>query len=152
MTDTEAKRRADFFAVPILADYLACMLQDLQYSEADESCTDEREARDTGTIYTLREETYQRCKSGCERFMVDCREAIEAATALEPGEPGLRYARGRYMTLERIGSTLWLARTGSGVTFTDDGDAPCLVAMADWARANPLECAYFGDDGAVYLT
>lgn len=148
----ETERKADFRACPILADYLATMLQDLQFTESDEACTDEREARDSGTIYELNESDYQRCKADCEAFMVDNAADIESALDLVPGEDGLRSTADRYMTHERIGSTLYMVRVGHGVSFTDDGDADCLQRLNAAARAMAyFEGAYFGDDGKVYL-
>lgn len=151
-TEIEATRKALFLAHPGFSDYLATMLQDLQFSESDEACTEGREARDSGTIYTLPATTFDRSLEDWQRFASECVWHINAALKLEPGEPGLQWTRDRYMTAERIGLTLWLARVGSGVTFTDDGDAPCLVEMAEWARRNSIEGPYFGDDGSVYLS
>jgi len=151
LTTIERQREADFRRLPILRDYVATMLEDLQFTEADEACGEGREERDTGTIYTLPGETFARCLADVERFASECAADIEAAQELVPGEEGLRYAHGRYMDSDRIGSTLWLARAGSGVTFTDDGNAPCLERLAEWARANSIESPYFGDDGKVYF-
>ena len=149
----ETDRNADFRAYPGFSDYLACMLQDLQYREMDESCTDEREERDSGTIYTLTDDTYQAMFDTYRDFSDQCRDAIAQAVNLVPGEDGLRYASDRYMTHERIGSTLWLAQCGSGVGFTDDGDAPCLVTLDAWACSDGLpRDVFFGDDGKVYLS
>ena len=153
LTTIEESRRADFRACPILEDYLATMLQDLQLSEADEACTEGREERDTGTIYTLPEEAYQASRRDVVAFYAANRADIEAAGELVPGEEGLRYGR-HYMTPERVGSTLWLARSGSGVSFVDDatpGEPGCLsrldAAAAGMTRAEP----YLGDDGRVYI-
>lgn len=147
---TEEERKAAFRACPILEDYLAVMLEDVQLTENEEACTEEREARDSGTIYTVPDSIFERARQDCESFMRDNSEAIRQALELVPGEEGLRYANGRYVTLERIGSTLWLARTGTGVTFTDDGNAPCLERLAEAARAMHCESPYFGDDGRLY--
>ena len=147
---TEQERKQAFRESPILADFLSCMLQDLQFSESDEACMESRDERDAGTIYDCPDETFANARRFCDRFAADCADHIEAAQELEPGSDGLRYANGRYMTLERIGSTLWLAASGSGVTFTDDGDSPALEAMAQWARDCHLE-AYLGDDGCAYV-
>jgi hypothetical protein len=147
---TEDERKAAFKACPILADYLATMLQDVQLSEADEACEEEREERDAGTIYTVPDSIFDQARELCESFYADNRQAIEEALELVPGEDGLRFAGGRYVTLERIGSTLYLASVGHGVTFTDDGNAPCLERLADAARALRRESPYFGDDGRLY--
>lgn len=134
--DREAARKADFKACPILADFIATMLQDLQYSEADQACEDEREEGDTGTIYTLNDSVYETCKALCTEFMANNAESIEQALDLVPGEPGLQYTTHRYMTYERIGSTFYLLYVGHGVSFTDDGDAPCLEALNAATRDN----------------
>ncbi len=149
----ERERNADFRAVPILRDYIAAMLTDLDYTERDERREQDLRPRDSGTIYTLPDAAYQRCKADCEAFYSNNREAIDAATDLEPGEDGLRYANGRYMTHERIGYYLYMTRVGHGVTFTDDGDAPCLKQLSASARNHfhHFEGAYFGDDGKVYI-
>lgn len=152
-TETEISRNADFSACPILSDYIAAMLQDLQYREMDESCMEEREQRDTGTIYTLREDTYQRCKADCEAFMTENADAIAEALELVPGEDGLRYGR-EYMSYERIGSTFYLSRVGHGISFTDDGtpgEAECLTKLEAAASAASYFEPYLGDDGEVYL-
>jgi hypothetical protein len=148
---TETERNAAFRACPILRDYVSTMLQDLQLSEADEACTEGREALDAGTIYTLGDDEFNACRRSCERFMSENAEAIAQALELEPGEEGLEYGRD-YIGHDRIGSTFYLTRVGHGVAATDDGNAPCLKSLADAARSfGYMEGAYFGDDGRVYL-
>ncbi len=152
-TPIETARNADFKACPILADYIATMLQDLQFVEMDKACEEEREERDTGTIYTLNEETYAKCKADCEAFYSENHTAIEEALALTPGEEGLRYGR-NYMTYERIGYYFYMERVGHGVSFTDDGtpgEACCLSRLRDAAQAKRGFDAYLGDDGEVYI-
>jgi hypothetical protein len=150
LTEQEIARKADFKACPILADYISTALQDWQFSENDEACSEGREARDCRTIYTLYEETYQRMKADCESFVLANAEHIDAALELVPGEDGLRYGK-NYMTLERIGYYFWMSRVGHGVDFTDDVDAPYLVAMSTYCREHPAESLYMGDDGEMYL-
>lgn len=147
--EREAARKVDFRACPILADFIATMLQDLQYTEADQACEEEREEGDTGTIYTLDEPIYQTCKNLCEGFMERNAKAIEEALDLVPGEPGLQYGR-EYMTHERIGSTFYMLLVGHGVSFTDDGDAPCLEAMNADTRAERGAEFYF-DGERIYF-
>lgn len=142
-------RRDKMRDCPILRDYLATALQDLDLSESDESCAESREPRDSGTIFDCPDETFLIAWQECKRFMAECAADIESATDLEPGESGLRYGR-EYMTHERIGSTLYLSRVGHGVSFTDDGDAPCLQALENWCNANRRDSLYFGDDGCAY--
>lgn len=144
------ERNADFRACPILKDYIAAMLDDLQHVENDEACTDEREARDSGTIYTLPHAAYQQCKADCEAFMSANARWVERATDLEPGEDGLRYGAS-HMTHDRIGYYFYMMRVGHGVGFTDDGNDQSLQIMSDYARARRMEGAYFGDNGKVYL-
>lgn len=152
-TPAEIARNADFKAYPILREYVSTMLQDLQFSEADEACTEEREECDTGTIYTLREDTYQRCKADCIAFMADNAEAIEQALELVPGEEGLRYGRD-YMTYDRIGYYFYMERVGHGVGFMDDGtpgEAGCLTRLSEAAGAASYFEPSLGDDGEVYI-
>lgn len=148
--EVEKQRRADFTACPILADYIATMLQDLQLSEADEACTEEREARDSGTIYTLPDSEYARCKADCVEFMEANARWITRAIDLEPGEDGLKYGRDHF-SYARIGYYFYMVRVGHGVSFTDDGDDQSLQIMNDYSRTRRIEGAYFGDDGKVYL-
>ena len=145
----EHRRNRDFQRCPILRDYIAAMLDDVQESENYNAQEDDREPVETGTIYTLREITYQQCAALCVAFMRDNAEHIDAALDLIPGEPGLRYGRD-YMTHDRIGYYFYMLSVGHGVGFTDDGDAPCLVAMCDYTRANRGAEFYVGDDGNVY--
>ena len=143
MTDKEQARRADFAECPILEDYLASMLEDIQFSENDHACEEGREPFDTGTVYTLSDSEYEKHKADCFEFYTVNREDIETALDLEPGEDGLQYANGRYMTLERIGYYFYMTRVGHGVTFTDDGDAPCLQRLYEAAQG------FGGFDGMV---
>jgi hypothetical protein len=149
--EVEFQRKAIFRAEPMLSDFIACALQDLGLTEQDEACTDDREARDSGTIYTLEATSFQKLRDIVSAFRVECADHIAAALHLEPGEDGLRHRGDRgHLSLEGLGSTLWLAITGSGVGFTDDGDAPCLEAMADWAASHSVEGLSFDDSGEVY--
>jgi len=145
----EARRKTDFRNCPILSEYIATMLQDLQYTEMDEACTEEREERDTGTIWDLEESTYQSCKQTCEKFWSENQADIQAALALWPGEEGLRYASTGFDE-DRIGSRFYLLQVGHGVSFTDDGDAECLVNLNNATRAFRGFDAMIGDDGEVY--
>ncbi len=149
-TEVEKQRNADFRACPILESYLATMLEDLQHSENEEACMEEREPRDCGTIYTLREEEYQSHKADCERFYRENLADIEAAGELVPGEPGLQYTTHRYMTEDRVGSTFYMLRVGHGIAFTDDGNADYLERLNEATRAfGGFDCI-IGDDGEVY--
>lgn len=146
----ESERKAAFKACPILSDFIAVMLQDLQHTESDDSCEQHREERDTGTIYDCLPETFQTCQTYCERFMAECAADIEAALELS-GDEFEYTCRHDGISHERIGSTLYLASVGHGVTFTDDGNAPCLERLAQWARDNRFGEPYLGDDSRVYI-
>lgn len=149
LTPQETIRRNAFNACPILESYLATALSDLQFSENDNACEDNREARDTGTIYDCPDETFQRAVNDCATFMGAMRRWIQRALDLEPGEDGLPYGRDHF-THDRIGYYFYMQRVGHGVGFTDDGDDQSLQIMADYCRVNPTEGLYLGDDGAAY--
>lgn len=148
MTIDTSERKLDFLHYPGLSDYIACALQNLQYSESDEACMDGSAPRDTGTIYDLHSVTYDKLRANFAAFLADCASDIAAAIDYHPGNNPFA---AQAVTMERIGSTYWLAQCGSGVTFTDDGDNPALHALADYARAHSVESLYLGDDGKVYL-
>jgi hypothetical protein len=150
-TEAEKKRNEDFRACPILESFLATMLEDLDLHESEEACMEEREPRDSGTIYTLSDSEYEKCKAMCERFYRENLADIEAAGELVPGEDGLQYTTHRYMTEDRVGSTFYMLLVGHGVAFTDDGNADCLERLNEATRTfGHFEGAYFGDDGNVY--
>lgn len=145
-------RSARFWHNPMLQNFVAYALKDAQFRENDEARHEERDERDTGTVWTVALETFGKLAELCDKFRDECAEHIAAAIELEPGADGFEYARPHAaMTHERLGGKLWLAITGTGVTFTDDGNAPCLEAMTEWSRANSKESLYFGDDGEMYL-
>lgn len=150
MTEQELKREEDFRACPILRSYIATMLEDLQLSENEEAFSEGRDPRDSGTIYTLQDSEYEKCKRTCVEFYAANKADIDEAEGLVPGEEGLEYTKDRYMTADRIGSTLYLLQVGHGVAFTDDGRAPCLERLNGATRALRSFDAYFGDDGEVY--
>lgn len=87
----------------------------------------------------------------CERFQTAHAALLDAAKELEPGSPSFRYGRNP-LDDERLGQLFWYARNGHGVSFTDDGDAPCLQALQDACRTFGGVWSYVGDDGLVYLT
>lgn len=151
-TAQERERRAAFKACPILEDYLSTALQDAQHHESDEACEDEREERDTGTIYTVSDDVLQWARSYCDRFLSECIEHINAVRFAHPDDDGFEYlSNPERLTYAGIGSTLYLASVGHGVTFTDDGNHPALEAMSQWVSSNGNgEGLYFGDDGEVY--
>ena len=136
----EATRKADFRANPGFADYLATMLQDLQFNEDDEACTEERDARDAGTIYTLPDEAYT-------ASLDDYRAFREAA-----GDDGEAFADSRGWNA--FGSDFWLTRVGHGAGFWDRGEGEVgerLSALCGHGTRFATVDPYIGDDGRVYL-
>lgn len=149
-TEQETARNEAFKACPIFKSYLATALEDCQFSENEDACEDEREARDCGTIYDCPQETFDRAQSDCIAFMSANGRWIQRALDLEPGEDGLRYGRDHF-THDRIGYYFYMTRVGHGVGFTDDGDDMALQIMADYSRVRPwCEGLYIGDDGKAY--
>lgn len=132
----EDARKAAFRVCPILCEYLATALTDLQLSDADQACEDEREPMDSGTVYDCPDETFKRAYDECQQFMTVNAAHIE--TALNE------------LSHDRIGSTFYLSQVGHGVGFTDDGGTECLAQMEVYARNNRCEGLYFGDDGKAY--
>ena len=154
MSDTESYRKGLFKACPGFSDFVAVALQDLQLSENDEACTEEREARDSGTIYesTLTGEAFEQLRQIYTAFRRDNAAHIEALTNAHPGDSGFEYLkRPERLTNGGLGSTFWLALVGHGVSFTDDGSHPSLEALDEYARPIYCEGLYFGDDSRVYL-
>ena len=133
---TESERKAAFRAIPILSEYLATALQDLQFSEMDEACSDSREERDTGTIYDCPPETFQRALVDCAIFSGAMQRHIEAAQ--------------EWFTVDQIGYYFYMVRVGHGVSFTDDFDNPATQGLEKAASAMRSEGLYFGDNGLVY--
>ena len=122
---------------PGFSDYLACMLQDLQYTEADEACTEER---DSGTIYTLPEEPYAASLADWQAF-------VAAA-----GDDGEAFADA--LGWEMLGSDFWLTRVGHGAGFWDRGQGEVgerLTSLVGHGTKFPNVDPYFGDDGEVWL-
>jgi hypothetical protein len=98
----------------------------------------------------LAEPALARIVVDCQRFQADNAALLGAACELEPGSEGLRYAR-EALDDRRLGQLFWYARNGHGVSFTDDGHAPCLEALQNAARPFRQVDPYIGDDGRVYL-
>lgn len=146
---TESERKEAFRDCPILKEYLATALQDLQFSENDESCEAEREARDTGTIYDCPEETFRKAWQDCTAFMQSQKRWIGRALELEPGEDGLRYTA-THFDQDLIGYYFYMQSVGHGVGFTDNGDDESLQIMADYCRVRYCAGLYLGDDDKAY--
>lgn len=121
----------------ITRGFISTMLQDLQYTENDEACMDEREARDIEQVAPV---TADRIKA-------------MLATWLARAEPYLAASRSYCLTndLYEIGGDAYLTAAGHGVGFWDrpekisrkDGD----IISDMLPRVEP----YVGDDGLVYI-
>lgn len=86
----------------------------------------------------------------CAKFQEAHDELLDDARNLVPGDDGFKYGRDA-LDDERLGMLFWYARNGHGVAFTDDGDAPCLQALQNAARAFCGSDVYLGDDGLIYI-
>ena len=102
------------------------------------------------TFAELAPETLAKIQRDCEAFQTANAALLETAAALEPGSETFRYARN---TLDdtRLGQLFWYARNGHGVSFEDDGNAPCLYALQEAAHHVGQADSYLGDDGLIYL-
>lgn len=154
---SESEREAAFRANPLIRGFLSTALEDLQFNENETACQEEREARDTGTIYDCPDETFQRAKDECEAFLASARAAPELIecgfTLAEFIESSFPFVR------EHIGSDLYLERAGHGAGFRDrtiwaDGYTENReIGERLSAAVNPrgtLEI-YLGDDGCAYF-
>lgn len=139
---TESERKTAMKDCPILCDYLATALADLQYTEDDESCSDDREARDSGTVYDCPDETFLKALQDCQRFMSDC------AAYLASDDLPNRYRQWDSGPIngKTIGSDLYLTRAGHGTGFWEYDAAP----LDNWCERNRISGLYFGDNGQAY--
>lgn len=94
--------------------------------------------------------TLAKIVADCARFQTANRALLDQASELEPGSESFRYGR-NVLDDERLGQLFWYARNGHGISFEDDGDAPCLEALQNAAEAFRQVDSYVGDDGLVYL-
>jgi hypothetical protein len=89
-------------------------------------------------------------------FSFEAKEDLRAAAvAFWEGNPDLvQEALAAGWTPDRMGQVFWNSRTGSGVSFSDDGDGPAGAArrLDDAARAFLTEGLYVGADGLAYST
>jgi hypothetical protein len=140
LDDTQFTREPDFRDLPGFKEFVGTMLEDAQLSEADEACTEEREERDCGTIYTLPQETY---------------DTMRAKWILFTGVAGRLLAEaGDDYSMEQAGSDLWMTWAGHGVGFRDrdlgaTGEQLDLAAVKVLGVYNPSPM--LGDAGKVYL-
>jgi hypothetical protein len=151
----ERERKAAFRACPMAESFLAVLLQDLQHSESDEACTEEREARDSGTIYTCPDSTFRAAVAECESFLA----AIAAHLAAVPDGALAGLDLASCYTLEQMGSDLYLERAGHGAGFRDrdawsddrDENAAIGETLSDLVESRSSLEVYLGDDGQAYI-
>ncbi len=98
----------------------------------------------------LAAKTLEKIIADCKSFQERNAAFIEAASELEPGSEGLRYAR-EALDDRRLGQLFWYARNGHGVAFTDDGDSVILKALQVRAQGFRQVDSGMGDDGKIYL-
>ena len=135
--------REEYRANPALESYIATMLQDVQYCENDEACTDGREARDVSTIWNLPDATFNACKRRVESY--------QATVTAWPDFDEMQETVDIYG--ESVGSDLYLEQAGHGAGFTDrDHYGEYAQRLSDaWDWADAIE-SYVGDDGAVWIS
>lgn len=114
-------------------DFAAGYIEAMFFTNCD--CGDEREdlANQLGTG-RLTLASRAAIARDCERFQRDHEALLTEAYALEPGSEAYRYAR-EQLDPRRAGQLFWFARQGHGVTWSDNGDAPCLEALQEVSRA-----------------
>lgn len=105
------------------------------------------------TLADLAPEALARIVADCAAFQKANETLLAEASELVPGSEGLQYGRD-VLDDGRLGQLFWYARNGHGVSFLDDGDAPCLRALQDacgFGTAFSTVDSYLGDDGLIYL-
>jgi len=136
----ETARRAAFRSEPMIEGFLSCALQDLQFMEMDESYMEEREERDSGTIYTCPDETFCRAVDECARFRTSAGDLLADMSCDQ---------------LERAGADLYLERAGHGAGFSDRpgiyGSQEVADSMSSMVQKGADISVYFGDDGQAYF-
>lgn len=156
VTTREAQRAAMFAANPMVAGFLSTMLQDAQLTEFDESGTQEREERDTGTIYDCPDATFRAAIAECDAFVAAAEAIMVDGLDVTLGA----YCRDSFAFIrEHIGSDLYLERAGHGAGFcdrdiwaVDDRDLNrCIGEALSGCVAGPSLETYLGDDGALYI-
>jgi len=135
MTYSDIYKR-DFF----LQSFVATMLEDMQLAENDEACTEEREPRDVGTIYTIPQATFDRIRADCDLFQRIAADDLTAAF-----DSGTCYGR------DSAGADFYLTRVGHGAGYWDRG----LGDIGDRLTAHAVDFRafepYVGDDEQVHL-
>lgn len=99
----------------------------------------------------LAPEALAKAIANCSLFQDRQADLLDAARELVPGSPNFRYARNA-LDDTRLGQLFWYARCGHGVSFTDDGDAYCLIDLQRAAQAVGNVDSYVGDDGLIYIS
>lgn len=105
---------------------------------------------DSVSFADLAPATLARVKADCAAFQTANAALIERASELEPGSESFRYA-GDSLDDTRLGQLFWYARNGHGVSFCDDGNAACLMALQRAAQAMGAVDTGLGDDGLIYF-
>jgi hypothetical protein len=143
----ESERKAIMRANPMVEGFLSTLLEDLQHSESDEACTEDREARDTGTIYDCPDSTFRAAVAECESFVAGLAKDSHGRNGLDLA---LDYAPNGY-TLEAAGSDLYLERAGHGAGFRDRGLGRAGAWLSDGVDSRSSLEAHLGDDGRAYI-
>lgn len=154
---TDALRTKTFLARPMVMGFLSTLLEDLQLSENEEACTEEREARDTGTIYSCPDSTFRAAVAECDAFESACRNAPVSRNG-QSVDIGTLCRESLFYVKARIGSDLYLERAGHGAGFrdrdiwSDDREENKAIgeALSDVVSGTGLE-TYLGDDGEAYI-
>jgi hypothetical protein len=149
---SEIERKAAFSAKPMAESFLATLLEDAQLSENEEAFSEEREARDVGTIYDCPGDLFKLALDECEAFGLD----IALALARVPDGALVGLDRDCRHTAAQLGSDLYLERAGHGAGFRDrdtwseDRDECRAIgeALSGLVRTG-LETT-LGDDGKLY--
>lgn len=129
----------------MVQSFLGVLLEDLQMSENEEACNEEREARDCGTIWTAPESTVSYAIEACRNFESAIHRDNELVAAVE-------------MNADQAGSDLYMVMRGHGVGFADrdcwnadrDTNASIAERLSALVKSSSLE-TYIGDDSRAYV-
>lgn len=120
----------------ITRGFISAMLEDLQYSEIDEACTDQREARD---VSQLGDGVREKLESALTEWFA------RAEPYLAPSSFSLTY------DLFEIGSEAYFSAAGHGAGLWDRPDKINVRDGSIISDMLPRIEPYLGDDGKVYL-
>lgn len=132
----EDYRRKEFKRLPGLDAYLSTALQDLQYSENDDACTEEREAQDSGTIYDMPPETFASLRNDYDQFVADAGEDFAEWCDIYGADS--------------FGSNFHLNRSGHGCGYWDRNAGELGDRLSQLSDKAGNRDFYFGDNGKVY--